>query len=925
MMSETLLCVPASPQTLAAPDSSVAEQDLARSLLRELGGILGEVIRESEGERLFSLIESIRRLSLSGYDQGLRTDQAELTTLLAALSVDDAIVVLRAFTYFIHLSNLAEDVAQDEAECERKMLDATGSPLFAELARRLSAAGLSAAAISARLADVQVMPVLTAHPTEVQRKSVIDVERRIADLLQRRCRERLTQEQRSRLEDELRGCVEVLWRTRLLRNTRLTVADEIRNVLAYFPRTLLAAVPACQQRAVQYLGAVERPLIRLGSWVGGDRDGNPNVSAETLEFAIRCGAGLVLEHYVEQVACLVRELPVCLARSAVTPEVAVLAEDASACSEHRQDEPYRRALLGIQERLQATQSCLGEECASADSSPRAYAAPAQLLVDLQVLHSSLVAHGLAFAAQGRLATLIQAVQHFGFHLASLDLRQCSDVHEQVVAEILAHAGISIDYVALSEAEKVTLLTGLLTSQRPVLDPHQQWSDLCQRELGVLVMARKIQRKYGAQAVENHIVSHSQSVSDLLEILLLARETGFMQGTQCSLNIVPLFETIGDLQRAPALMRDWLALPPVREMLAGRDGWVEIMLGYSDSNKDGGFISANWELHKAGLALRQVCASQGYRVRFFHGRGGSVCRGGGPSRAAILAQPSGTVAGQLRLTEQGETIGNKYSDPEAGVRHLEVLLAATLEASYLPNEGATFDEFRAVAEEISSSALQCYRALVHEDADFSPFFRSVTPFSEIGRINIGSRPAARSDSTGIQDLRAIPWVFSWSQCRIILPGWYGFGTAFAQYRSREGTAGDLRLVAMAERWPFFQTLLTNLRMVLDKVDLAIAARYVALAVDQDSAQRLFSKICTEHAATCAALAWLQQQTSQATAEPCQCTSLDRRLAYLNPLNQLQIELLRRIREPDIDPDQLRQLRIGVHLSINGIASGLRNSG
>ncbi|SFO92042.1 Phosphoenolpyruvate carboxylase, type 1 [Ectopseudomonas composti] len=905
---------------IQARDGMPDAGERARLLLRELGSILGQVIHQAEGERLFNLIEDIRRLTLKIHCDGQSKDQQALTDLLRTLSAADAIVVLRAFTYFIHLGNVADDVALSENVRERQIRQGDDLSLFGSLQQRMRDAGLSEAQIRERLHETQVMPVLTAHPTEVQRKSVIDVERRITDLLQRRSREQLTPSQLHAIQAELHASIEVLWRTRLLRNTRLTVQDEINNVLAYFPRTLLAAVPACQQLASHHLGQTSQPLVRLGSWVGGDRDGNPNVTAETLTHAVRSGAELIFCHYQEQLAHLVRELPLCDARSPVTEEVRALAEVASDCSAHHQDEPYRRALRHIQVRLHATQ----ERLLGGNSTSLSYVSPENFLDDLQAIHNSLKQHGLGHVTQGRLASFVQAVRHFGFHMATIDLRQCSDVHEQVICEVLAHADICDDYSQLSEEGKVSLLDGLLNTARPVLDTHHHWSSKTQRELDVLTMAARIQHDYGSKALENHIVSHCRSVSDLLEILLLARESGCMNDGLCSLNIVPLFETIADLRRAPVIMGQWLALPLVRSMLDKRGGWVEIMLGYSDSNKDGGFLSANWELHKAGRALRDACVAQGFKVRFFHGRGGSVCRGGGPSRAAILAQPNKSVMGQLRLTEQGETIGNKYPDPDAGLRHLEALIAATLEASCLPGEHDAYEEFHHVAEVLSEHAFGQYRSLVHEDAYFAEFFRNATPFTEIGRINIGSRPAARSDSMNIQDLRAIPWVFSWSQCRLILPGWFGFGSAISAYRETHGAKGDQQLIAMLRRWPFFQSMFANLRMVLAKVDLTIFERYVDLISAHGYAQRLHGIIKAEHLLTSKAVQWLSQY-EDGSQDDGASASLNSRLVYLNPLNQLQVELLRRTREPGIEAEELRQLRIGVHLSINGIASGLRNSG
>jgi len=935
-MSETASIKPLAKAEKQEPGAWSRSHELRRQLVRELGSLLGDTIRRAEGERMFELIERIRQLSVASHAKGQTADQVELSRLLQSLVLKDAIVVLRAFTYFSHLTNLAEDVARRECEREEETACDNGLPLLSALIVRIQEQAMSPELVAARLEEACVFPVLTAHPTEVQRKSVSDIERRMSDLLQRRCREILPDHQRIRLDAELRACVEVLWRTRLLRNTRLTVIDEIENVLAYFPRTLLEAVPLCQRAASEALTAVSAtapdvPLVRVGSWVGGDRDGNPNVSADTLAYAVRSAADIALSHYANELKALAAELPLCTMYTQVSAQLADLAERSSDISEHRADEPYRRALLGMGSRLAATRAQLalasasGSEGETDTTRSEPYRFPEELLADLQTLKSSLTEHGFEHAASGRLTTLMHAVRCFGFHLATIDLRQCSDVHCEVVQAILAQAGVNARYADLPEAEKVTLLQNLLATPRPVLDAHHAWSPLCERELGIFHTARRLQALYGSACVENYIVSHCESVSDMLEVQLLARETGCIYGNSIGLNIVPLFETIPDLERAPDIMRAWLSLPAVRAMLEHKDRRVEIMLGYSDSNKDGGYLTANWALYQAGRALSEACRESGYRVRFFHGRGGSVCRGGGPSYEAILAQPAGTVEGQLRLTEQGETIGSKYGHPESGRRNIETLLSATLEATLLPDWSGDPQAYTQAMQEMSAVSNRVYRELVYGQPAFPSFFREATPFAEIGKINIGSRPAARTAAADISALRAIPWVFSWSQSRLILPGWYGFGSAVHAYRTRHGAPGEALLLEMAAQWRFFRTLLNNLEMLLAKVDIDIARRYAQQVNDKAAGEALFALMEGEHRRTVDAVQWLCAREAILADDPELASSIRRRLAYLDPINQLQIELLGRIRCENLDSETRHNLTVGVHLSINGIATGLRNSG
>jgi phosphoenolpyruvate carboxylase len=563
--------------------------------------------------------------------------------------------------------------------------------------------------------------------------------------------------------------------------------------------------------------------------------------------------------------------------------------------------------------------------------------------DLHTIEASLLSHHGAALAGQRLHPLIRAVEVFGFHLATVDLRQSSDKHEEVVAELLAAARIEHAYASLDEDAKRDVLLRLLDDARPLRVMGATYGDLTRDELAIFETAKVMLERYGRQAIRHYIISHTESVSDLLEVLLLQKEVGLMKGTLgeergaaqgaiCELIVVPLFETIEDLRNAAPIMRAFYALPGVARLVQRSGAEQDIMLGYSDSNKDGGIFTSNWELYRAEIALvelfDELAARHRIQLRMFHGRGGTVGRGGGPSYQAILAQPPGTVRGQIRLTEQGEVIGSKYANPEIGRRNLETLVAATLEATLLQPTKPAPPAFLDAAMTLSAASMAAYRALVYETPGFTDYFFGATPIREIAELNIGSRPASRKASQRIEDLRAIPWGFSWGQCRVALPGWYGFGSAVEAFLGV--TAGERKarlelLKTMHKRWPFFRTLLSNLDMVLAKTDLGIAARYVELVEDRKTGKRIFGEIEAEWTRTGEALSLITGEQQRLESNPSLARSIEHRFPYLDPLNHLQVELMRRYRqrrESDADSERVQR---GIHISINGVAAGLRNTG
>lgn len=898
--------------------------------IRLLGQLLGTTIREQEGDAVFERIENIRRLSVA-FERDANVEAGrKLDAVLSALTTDEAILVARAFSYFSHLANIAEDrhvIRRREAR-QAALHEQPGT--LASTFRLLKSAGVSAAAVSQALARSSVSPVLTAHPTEARRKTLLDAEGAVARLLS--VRDHLHGPDRLDNEMQLKARVVQMWQTRLLRFSSLTVHDEIENVLSYYRTTFLRELPRLYAELEErFADARIAPFLRMGSWIGGDRDGNPNVNAQTLKEAFRQQCEVALRHYLDEVHELGADLSMSCLLVGCSKELATLADRSGDTNPHRDDVPYRRALIGVYARLAATLEKLTGRAAlrHAVMPAPAYDSADDLQADLSVIEASLRAHHGEALVSARLAPLRRSVDIFGFHLATLDLRQNSDRHEEVLAELLSAARVLPDYANLGEAEKQELLLRLLRDPRPLRIPGTSYSDRTESELAVFSAARDLRDLLGPDCVRHYIISHTESVSDLLEVLLLQKECALMHGVLgddgafAPLLVVPLFETIPDLSDAAAIMRDFFALPGIRELVHASGGQQEIMLGYSDSNKDGGFFTSNWELYRASTALAALFSDSAADItlRLFHGRGGTVGRGGGPSYQAILAQPPGTVRGQIRLTEQGEVIASKYANPEIGRHNLEALVAATLEATLLENRHAVPDEFIATAERISAASREAYRALVYETPDFVDYFFGATPIAEIAQLNIGSRPASRRPSRRIEDLRAIPWSFSWGQARVGLPGWFGFGAGVDTFLGEAPQQRMELLRRMYRDWPFFRALLSNMDMVLAKTDMALAKRYADLSGDSDLANRIFGALKAEWERTVDALDHITGTQERLADNPSLARSIRHRLPYIAPLNHLQVELIRRWRQGAQD----ERTRRGILISINGIAAGLRNTG
>ncbi len=911
--------------------------------IRLLGRLLGDAIRSTEGDATFELVEQIRRLAVDGRRSGTSNVQV-MREILGRQPLAEQLLVVRALDWLSLLANAAEDSYVERMERAQRV-DRSSAPhgSFRAAFEHITAAGVTSDRLLDAVGRLQISPVITAHPTEVRRKTILEVLDDVARLLDERQRGLGDPLTSAEIEQELALRVLLLWQTALLRLSKLRVRDEINEAIRYYGASLFEAIPSVTSELADELDAFTRGpsvdtthAITMGSWIGGDRDGNPFVTAEVMRYAIGRQTATALEHHLVSVHRLSRLLSMTDRLVTPTPELNALAEASGDNSPFRADEPYRRALRGMHARLHSyAESVLDDDepvpgPAPSDQRP-AYTDLSELEHDLDIVIESLGSHGAGPLAARLVEPVRRSVATFGAHLCGLDVRQNSAVHEQVVADLLRAAGLCDDYLGLDETRRVALLEAELHSPRPLRHPGASYDDLTLRELAILDQAARAVGRVGRDIVPHYVISMAHDVSDVLEVAVLLKEVGLTQAAfdgrpaATQLDIVPLFETIDDLRRAADVLERLLANEVYADLVRSRGNRQEVMVGYSDSNKDGGYLCSQWSLSAAQSALTATAQRAGVRLRFFHGRGGSVGRGGGPAYEAILALPPGSVDGSIRLTEQGEMVAAKYSNPAMARRNLETLVAATLEASVLHTPGATAPAaYAAAMDELSQHAFDAYRKLVYGDDRFVTFFRAITPTDEIATLNVGSRPASRTASAAIEDLRAIPWVFGWTQCRINLPGWFGVGSAVESYVGT-GDAAHERLGQLAEMyraWPFFRTAIDNMGMVLAKTDIDIASRYADVLVEDDDMRAdIFGAIVAEYERT---LQWHRRVTGSPTPladNPLLEHSLRNRYPYLDPLHVIQVDLLRRFRDGDRD----EMVERGIQLSINAIATGLRNSG
>ncbi len=890
---------------MAGPLTEHPSNGRVRRNLDLLGDLLAEAIAYLDGEDSARLVETARATAAGG------GEAAHLGFLFSAVTPAEASLLARAFACASMLANIGEDVAGRRREEEAESLE--GAATLSSAVTSLGNAGREA------LAGLSVTPVLTAHPTEVRRRALVERQQEIGRLLALR-RQDPPPDLDPRLREDLFREVALLWRTRLYRPERITVSDEIRNALSIVRTAILPALVELYDRWDRDLETELGPILKLGTWLGGDRDGHPGVGADTLALALRSQARIILDHYAGEVRRLWSDLAISTAYGSASEALHALAMQADQPSVHRLDEPYRLAFERIFDRLCATSLKLtGARVAFAVEDPDgpAYDGPEDFIADLETLRASLEAHGGDRLVGGRLKTLLAVGRACGFHLLAVDLRQNADVHERVVAELLAQAGETDRYLELDEDQRVSLLLEELATRRPLRSPFTAYGEETARELAIIDAAAKAIADYGPAAIGAYVVSKSAALSDILEPLVLLKQAGLVWGGEeprAAVRVSPLFETIGDLEAGPAILRQWLETPAARSLL-GEGAVQEVMVGYSDSNKDGGYVASRWGVARAVSALAEEGDRLGVGLRIFHGRGGSVGRGGGPAAEAVLAQPPGTVQGRLRMTEQGEMIFRRFGDRPTARRNLEGLAAAVLTAT-ARHRPADPRAATAAMDALAAGAFAHYRALVYDDPGFEDFFWSATPIAEIVTLNIGSRPASRTKSRRIEDLRAIPWVFSWSQARVMLPGWYGLAGGAARAGLDAG-----RLAELAGEFEIVETLLSNMELALAQSDMDLAARYADLCADKASAGPIFDAIRREHDAAVELALAIRGGTALLDNRPELAESVALAAGSVRPLNHLQLELLSRCR----GGDESEETRLAIQLTVTGIAAGLRNTG
>ena len=911
-------------------DSELADLDTRlRRDIRRLGNQLGDALVRQRGRHLLDRVEQVRAAARS-----LRRDQdssADLAGMLAGIDVDEAIGLVRAFTVYFHLANTAEQVHRVDDLRDAEANDHR----FAETVAKLVDQGVGVSEIVACVAGAELRPVFTAHPTEASRRSILDKLAEIAMLIEQRGEQSIAPYEQRRIDRRIDELIDAIWQTDELRREQPSPVDEARSILYFLIEIAARGVPELLDDIDAVIRSVGGSLdpdtvpIRFGSWVGGDRDGNPNVTPATTVEVLAFQRVRALRLLIAEIEELSAELSVSTAVSAVSPELAAqLVDDAdrfpdvmSRFSTLSAGEPYRQRCSVMHHRLL--------QAAETPPAPGAYASPDELTADLTMLADSLIAHGGELLARGRVARVRRLVAMIGFHLAVLDIRQHARVHHEALAELFEPLGI--DYRRLDRDVRTELLTAELASRRPLappaaVDPDDGSAPALFAALRDVLSASGTVAASGPQVVESYIVSMTEGVDDILAPAVLARDVGLIDlpAGIARLGFVPLFETIGDLRGIGATLRALLANEPYRRIVALRGDRQEVMVGYSDSNKDGGITTSQWEIHKALRQISEVAEETGVQIVVFHGRGGTIGRGGGPTNASILSQPSGVVNGAVKITEQGEVIADKYGLPDLAHRNLDLAFSAVVEATLAHrrprHDDTTAGAWSEVMELASSAAYARYRQFLESDG-LVEYFQTSTPVEELAAMNIGSRPARRSGAGGgIADLRAIPWVFGWTQSRQIIPGWFGVGTGLRA--TRDAGHGDV-LHAMHEDWSFFSTFLSNVEMTLSKTDLAIARTYVDALVDP-RLHHFFDQIVAEYDLT---LAELSAITGRGLLDdlPLLKRTLAVRDAYLDPINVVQVELLRRSRAGHDEGNEADRLRRALLLTVNGVAAGLRNTG
>ena len=874
--------------------------------------LLEDITKNMLAPETFEKIIQLKELSTSENYQGLND-------LVTSLSNEEMIYISRYFSILPLLINISEDVdlAYEINHQNNVDQDYLGklSTTIKMVAEKENAAEI--------LEKLNVVPVLTAHPTQVQRKSMLDLTNHIHTLLRKYRDVKLGLINKEKWHTDLRRYIEIIMQTDMIREKKLKVTNEITNVMEYYQSSFLNAVPRLtaeyKKMAKEQGIELEHPKpITMGMWIGGDRDGNPFVTAETLNKSALTQCEVIMNYYDEKIYNLYREFSLSTSIVNVSDKVREMALKSQDNSIYREKELYRRALFDIQAKMQATKVYLIED---KELQPR-YATADEFYQDLLAIRDSLLENKGEYLISGEFVELMQAVEIFGFYLASIDMRQDSSVHEACVAELLASAGINDHYSDLSEDEKCSLLLKELEEDPRILSAtHAEKSELLEKELSIFKAARKLKDKLGENVIRQTIISHATSVSDMLELAIMLKEVGLVDAQKARVQIVPLFETIEDLDHSEETMRRYFSLPLAKKWIASKDNYQEIMLGYSDSNKDGGYLSSCWTLYKAQQQLTAIGDEFGVKVTFFHGRGGTVGRGGGPTYEAITSQPLKSIKDRIRLTEQGEVIGNKYGNKDAAYYNLEMLVSAAINRMITKKKSDTntSNRYEAIMDQVVDRSYDIYRDLVFGNEHFYDYFFESSPIKAISSFNIGSRPAARKTITEIGGLRAIPWVFSWSQSRVMFPGWYGVGSSFKEFIDQDPKNIEF-LRDMYQNWPFFQSLLSNVDMVLSKSNMNIAFEYAKLCEDEE-VQAIYYTILDEWQLTKDVILAIEGYDELLAENSYLKDSLNYRMPYFNILNYIQLELIKRQRRGELSADEEKL----IHTTINGIATGLRNSG
>ena len=915
-----------------------AQQQRLSANIHLLGDMLGETIIEQEGQAVFELEEQIRALA-KAWRAGDASAGEAIKALMPSLIEDlpRTIAVLKAFTTYFQLVNLAEDEQRIEILRDRaREAQMTGVPMretLYESIARLREEGLSAEDVQRILDNLYIVPVLTAHPTETKRQTILTKLRTISDTLEQITSPGLLPSEERELRERLREDIALLWQSDETRDRPPTVMDEVRTGLYFYEVTIFKLIPKIYEElerslAEAYPGVKFRipPFLRYGSWIGGDRDGNPNVTLSVTEEALRAMKETVLKQYNIAIDELYQHLIPAITRvnisdelrESIAADLKLVPEEEVEVLERFRMEPYRQKLIMMFRRLRATRAENERPWDDRERNPRAYRNVDEFMNDLRIIERSLLANKGERLARGRLATLIRQVEVFGFHLATLDMRQHSSRHRDAIAEIFATYAICPDYQALSEADKVSLLTREILNPRP-LTAQLHFSEPTNETVALFRLMRRAKQEVDEDAVQTYIISMTNSVSHVLEVLLLVKDAGLMG----RIDIVPLFETVSDLDAAPHIMATLFENPAYRRHLELRGWRQQVMIGYSDSNKDGGYLRANWMLFLAQRTLARLCDQFKVQLTLFHGRGGTLGRGGGPANRAILAQPPESVRGRVRLTEQGEVISLRYSNMALARRHLEQLVNAVIltagKRPHFPKE----EEWAQRMDKLSDIAFRKYRSLVTKPG-FITYFHEATPIDHISALNIGSRPARRKATQDISDLRAIPWVFAWTQSRVNLPTWYGVGAALEAWcRGGEDAEKLAELREMYRQWPLFTNILDNVQMGLAKADMAIASLYSELT-DETTRSAIFTDILDEFQRTERMVLLVVESDHLLSKEPVLRRSIKVRNPYVDPMNYIQVALLHRLKT-ERDPERRRRLTAAVLSSVNGIAAGLQNTG